>query len=294
MAAMPSALWSRRVPSSLPPLPLAALGLALVLANVWFTAWTIAELIAYPTPVDWVLFTTAADRIRSGMDPYGFDVAHESFRWSPVAAWLFVPISALGPLLWRVLHVAALLALPRRVAFIALVSWPFWFDFATGNVMTFLFVLAFLALRGSRWAAIGIIVLTILVPRPLMLPLAAWLLWRQRWLWPWAIGLFVAHAGALLVVGWTDAWVARLLETGGSQIGIPFDVGPARFIGTLWIPIGAGLAVVLLLLRRVGWACLVVSPYWLPYYLFMPLLELGRTNDGIDPYRSRSQRQDLG
>jgi hypothetical protein len=283
-APMSSAIWSRRVPRNLPSLPIAALILTLALANVWFTSWTIAELIAYPTPVDWILFTTAADRIRQGVDPFAFNVANESFRWSPVAAWLFVPVSWMGSLAWRLLHPMALLLLPRRVAIIALLSWPFWFDLATGNIMTFIFVLSFLALRGNRPAGIAILALALLVPRPLMVPLVAWLLWRHRDLWPWGIGLFVAHAAVVLLTGWTDAWFVRLLETGGPQIGIPFDVGPARFIGVLWMPIGAALAVVLLLFRRVGWACLVANPYWLPYYLFMPMLELGTRPQAADPY----------
>jgi hypothetical protein len=284
MARMSSALVSKRQPNGLPPLSKAALILALVLANVWFAAWTIAELIAFPTPVDWVVLTDAAQRIGQGIDPYAFHIADGSFRWSPVVAWLFIPLSALGPFLWRLLHLAALLLLPRRAALIALVSWPFWFDFATGNVMTFVFVLAFLALRGSRWAAITTMLLTILVPRPLMLPLAAWLLWQRPWLWRWAIGLLAAHAVALVFTGWTFEWLTRLIEVAPGQIGIPFDVGPARLIGVWWIPLGAVLAIALVLLRRVGWACLVASPYWLPYYLFMPLLEIGTDPRAPDPY----------
>jgi uncharacterized membrane protein len=267
----------RRVPSSLPPLPIAAMWLAVVLGNAWFTAWTIAELVAFPTPVDWVLFTTAAERISSGANPYGFDVAGESFRWSPVIAWGFAAISAIGEAAWRILHFAALLFLPsRRLAVIALVSWPFWFDVATGNVMTFVFVMVVHAMRGSRVASVLVIATAILIPRPLMLPVVAWVLWRDRFLAMWTVGLFAVHVGSLALTGWSVEWVARLLETGQSQVGIPFDVGPARLIGLAWIPIGLVLAALLLRRGRPGWASLAASPYWLPYYLFMPLVELDR------------------
>ena len=274
----------RRMPAALPPLPFAGVIVALVLANVWFTTWTVAELIAYPTPVDWVLFTTAGERISAGIDPYDFSVAGESFRWSPLAAWLFDSLAPMGTLGWRLLHVLALLFIPdRRLALLTLLSWPFWFDLATGNVMTFVFVLALWALRGGRAASVGIIAVAILVPRPLMLPLVIWLLWKRRGLWRWGIGLLAAHAGALLVTGWTAEWLARLLETGTSQIGIPFDVGPARLIGLAWVPIGLALSAVLVWRGRVGWASLAASPYWLPYYLFMPLLELDRARGEPPP-----------
>src|SRR5205823_450904 len=118
----------------------------------------------------------------------------------PIVAWLFVPISWLGPTMWRILHVAAALALPgRRLALLVLVSWPFWFDFATGNVVVLALLLAVYALRGSRGAGLGFLAMTLLVPRPLMLPVAGWLLWKRPWLrWP-AIGLFAAHVVIVLV-----------------------------------------------------------------------------------------------
>ena len=62
----------------------------------------------------------------------------------------------------------------------------------------------------------------------------------------------------------------------GRPIGIPFDVGPSRLIGSLWVPIGLVLAAVLTWRGRLGWASLAASPYWLPYYLMMPFLEIRR------------------
>lgn len=250
---------------------------ALGLANAWFTGWTIAELIAYPTPVDWRVLTTAAHLISHGRDPYAFAFGDGSFRWSPLIAWLFVPISAAGPYVWAFAHVAVLALVPnRRLAVLVLLSWPFWFDLATGNVMTFVFVAALWALRGHRVASILVLGLAMLVPRPLMIPLVVWLLWKQPWTRPVALGLVALHLAGLALVGWTAAWLVRLGEVAPSQIGTPFDVGPARLVGALWAPIGLVMAAVLLWRGRVGWASLAASPYWLPYYLFMPLLELDR------------------
>lgn len=264
-------------PHGLPPLWISAAVLALVLANVFYTTFTIIELIAYPTPVDWNLFVTAAGRIQHGANPYGFAVAGEAYRWSPLAAWMFVPISWLGPTLWRVLHVAAALALPdRRLTLLVLVSWPFWFDFATGNVMILVLLVAVWALRGSRLASLGFLALTLLVPRPLMLPVAAWLLWKRADLrWP-AVAMAVLLVGAVLVIGWGGEWVARLLETPTTQVGIHFDVGPSRLIGALWVPIGLAIAAWLTWRGRLGFASLAASPYWLPYYLIMLFLEIRR------------------
>src|SRR5437773_1431150 len=107
---------------------------------------------------------------------------------------------------------AAALALPdRRLALLTLVSWPFWFDFATGNVMVGVLLLAVYALRGSRLAALGFLAMTLLVPRPLMLPVAAWLLWKRpdlRWS---ALALLVAHSVGVLAVGWGGEWLGRLV-----------------------------------------------------------------------------------
>ncbi len=272
-----AATLRRPGPRGLPPLYIAAPLLALVLANVFYTTFTLIELFAYPAPFDFGLFVTAAHRISAGENPYAFAVAGESFRWSPVAAWIFVPISWLGPTVWRILHVLGALALPdRRMALVVLLSWPFWYDFATGNLMILVLLLAVYALRGSRAAGVGFLALTLLVPRPLMIPVAAWLLWKRPDLrWP-AVGLIVVHTALMLGVGWGLEWIARLVQTPATQVGIHGEVGPDRLIGVIWIPIGFVLGVILTWRGRLGWASLAMSPYWLPYYLYMPLLEVRR------------------
>src|SRR6476659_726088 len=168
----------------------------------------------------------------------------------------------MGPMLWRILHVVRALTLPeRRLALLILVSWPFWFDFATGNVMIGVLLLAMFALRVSRFAALGFLALTLLIPRPLMLPVAVWLLWKRPELrWP-AVALFAAHAVGVLAVGWGGEWLGRLIQTPTTQLGIPFDVGPSRIIGSVWVPIGLTLAAWLTWRGRLGFASLVASPY---------------------------------
>lgn len=258
----------------LPPWHTAAALLALMLANTWFTAWTIAELIAFPAPVDWNLATEAGRRLAAGRTPYDFG-GDTPFLWSPVAAWLIHHAEFVGPTVWRLLHLAALLLLlPNwRLVLISLVSWPFWFDFATGNLMTFVFVAAVLAMRGRNIGGVAFMALAVLVPRPLMIPIVAWLLWKQPMLRPWFAAIFVVHAVGVAATGWGVAWIGRLTETTPQLVGIAFDVSPGRFIGAWWPLIGVAVGLWLFKRGRPGLASLAVSPYWLPYYLFMPLLE---------------------
>lgn len=87
-------------------------------------------------------------------------------------------------------------------------------------------------------AAVGI------VPRPLMIPVAAWLLWTRP-------------------------------VAAGGDVAIPSNVGPSRFIGIPWLLVGVPLAAWLTLRGRLGVAALAASRYWLPYYLLFPIVELG-------------------
>ena len=280
---MPGTDWTarydrlRRVPAWLPPWYVAGAVLALFLANAWFTAWTIAELILLPDPVDWNLATEAGQRLVGGRNPYGFG-GETPFLWSPAAAWLIHHLEFVGPTIWRILHFGAvLLLLPnRRLVVICLISWPFWFDVATGNLMTFVFVAAVSAMRGYHVGGIAFLALAMLVPRPLMIPTGAWLLWKQPVLRLWFAAVLAAHAIAVLVTGWGGEWIGRVTDTTPQLVGIPFDVSPSRFIGEWWPPIGLALAIWLLRSGRPGLASLAISPYWLPYYLFMPLAELDR------------------
>ena len=194
------------------------------------------------------------------------------YRWSPLAAW---PLGWLPPLpVWIALHFAVLpLFRDWRIVLLVLAFPPFWFDLQAGNVMIFVVLAAWWALRGNR-LGIGIyLALLLFMPRPLMVPLGAWLLWRQpEWRLPF-LGMFAVHAG---LVAWTelgDEWLRRLTES-SSELGHPLNWGASRFIGVAWLPIGAALAVFLTWKGRLGLASLAAAPYLFPYYFLFLVLDL--------------------
>lgn len=63
-----------------------------------------------------------------------------SYVYSPIAALILGPLASLGAVPFAGLHLLALLALPRRVALLAALSFPFWVDTLFGNMFTFVFV----------------------------------------------------------------------------------------------------------------------------------------------------------
>jgi hypothetical protein len=259
-------------PNGLPSLPLAAGLVAFVCLNL-YVAWpTIVAVFDGSYAFDWTNFVEAAERFGTGTlydqePPY-------AFRWSPVAAWLLGFVTLMPLWLWQVLHVAALPLLGSwLLAGVVLASYPFWFDVQTGNLMTFVTVAGFLALGGSRVATAAFLVLAVLIPRPLMLPLALWLLWRRpATRLPFA-AFFVVHALVVVGLGYAQDWVGALTDVNAELVN-DFNFGPSRFIGPLWIPIGLALAAWLTWRGRLGLASLAISPYWLPYYFLMLVLEV--------------------
>lgn len=220
---------------------------------------------------DWFTFTTAADLV--GTDAlYRFEGG--AYRHSPLFAYAFGVIAVLGPLTWRVLHILVLALLPTwRLAAISLLFFPFWADLFSGNVLTFAFVAAATAIAGSRIGTGAYLGLVALIPQPILLPVAAWLLWQRRsWRWPF-IGAVAAHAIIVAVTGLGDDW---LLAVWGSalEIGAPIGIGPSRLIGWLWIPLGLGVAAWCTLRGRLGFASLYASPVWLHFDPLMVLLQL--------------------
>lgn len=252
----------------------AAVAIGLVAAvNLYLAARSIGLMLDGVPAVDWELYVEATRRLNGG-DLYAVTDDYSN-RYSPLftaAFGLIVPIGVVG---WRVLHLVAVLALPSwpmRLA--ALASWPLWYDIQTGNLLAFVFLAAAWALRGSRLAIGVYLLLTILGPRPLMLPLAAWLLWqRPEWRWPFAAA-FIFHVAAVIGLGRAEGWAGTLIAA-TEDASLPSNVGPSRFIGTIpWLIIGLPLAAWLTWKGRLGLASLAASPYWLPYYLLMLLLEL--------------------
>jgi hypothetical protein len=241
--------------------------------NLYLAGRSIGLILDGAPAVDWNQYVDAARRLTSG-DLYAVTDTY-AYHYSPIIAALFGPLSLLGTVGWRLLHVAAAIAMPTwPMRLLALGSWPFWYDVEAGNLMVFVVLAAAWALRGSRLVAGAYLVFLLLVPRPLMLPVAVWLLWKHPGLRvPFAIA-FVAHAVAVLATGWGPEWMMAMFAAGG-DIAIPSNVGPSRFIGMLpWLVIGLPLAVWLTTRNRLGLASLAASPYWLPYYLLVMLLEL--------------------
>lgn len=245
---------------------------AFAIATVWYSYWTV---MAYRGPTDWAIFQTAADRIAAGMDPYVETNArfHLAFRWSPVAAWMLVPITLMPFWLSSLLHLPALAGFRNwRVAALVAVSWPFIVELLAGGVMIFVALSAWWAYRGSRAGTAVFLAFAILIPRPLMLPLLVWLLWHRPEIRVPFIVAFLVHAGVVVVLGWHVEWIERLLVS-DLDIGNPMNVGPSRMIASAWVPIGAILALILTWRGHLGWASLAASPYWLPPYLLMLVLE---------------------
>lgn len=235
------------------------------------------------TGEDWDVIRHGAELVLAGESPFG----DPKYRWSPVAAWLTVPLLTLPYLGWIALHVAAILALRDwRAIAISLVSWPFWQDAGVGNVLAFVVLAGWWALRGSRTAALVYLALCILIPRPLMLPLGAWLLWTSPGTRLPAFGMLAFHAVMVTISGFGLEWLGVLANAGRVDMANSYALGPAKLIGVAWVIIGIPLALVLTRVGRLGLAGLAASPYWLPYYLLFLLLELrpvSRSEVSVEP-----------
>jgi hypothetical protein len=262
----------RSGPRGLPPIWLVAVVLAIGIPNLAAAAATIRTLLVDGYAFDWTNFLRAADRF-PGAELYEFAEPY-AFRYSPVAAWLFGVIAPMGLTAWRLAHLAALAFLRDwRLIVLVLLSYPLWFDVETGNLLTFVAVAGVAALRGSQIGIAIYLILFLLVPRPLALPLTAWLLWRRpAWRIPFA-ALFVAQAAVVAALGLAGPWLTALLGS-SSEFHADLNLGPSAIIGSWWLVVAIPLAGWLTWRGRLGLASLAASPYWLPYYFLMLLLEL--------------------
>jgi hypothetical protein len=82
------------------------------------------------------------------------------------------------------------------------------------------------------------------------------------------------HAVAVLATGQAAAWIGELVGGVPNDYVNPSNIGPSRFLGLAWLVVGVPLAAWLTVKGRIGLASLVISPYVLPYYLMMGLLDL--------------------
>lgn len=118
----------------------------------------------------------------------------------------------------------------------------------------------------------GFLALTLLIPRPLMMPVVAWLLWQRRELRLWFALMAAGYLALVAISGLGPEFLAKLTTTSG-LVDFGTNVSPSRLIGLWWVPIGVALSVWLTLRGRLGWAALAFSPYLLPNYLLMLVLE---------------------
>lgn len=200
--------------------------------------------------------------------------AVETYRWSPVAIWALVLITPLGITAWRAAQLVTVFTLRDwRAIALVLVSAPFWMDVTSGQAMTFVAVAAWHAVRGSRVGTWIFLTFCVLMPRPLMLPVLVWLLWKRPNLRLGFAVLVVVHGVAVLATGLGPDWVARLVAS-SSELRHVNNLAPSRFIGAAWIPVGFAIAGWLTWRGRLGLASLAASPYVFPYYLLMLILEL--------------------
>lgn len=249
---------------------MASIGLlALVAINCVGLAQTFLWLVRYGGGGDWIVL-----QLLSADDPY----AVGGFRWSPPAAWIWATaVVPLGLPLWQLFHLAAL-ALIRdwRVIAIALLSWAFWQDVANGNVMTFVVVSAWWALRGNPAGMVTYLALSVLIPRPLMIPVLIWLLWKRASARFWFVGFAALVVVLAILSGQFGDWVERMIVTGRDELASIWNIGASRLLGPVWIPIGILSAAVLAWKGWLGLASIVISPYLFPYYGLMGLLDVPR------------------
>ena len=154
----------------------------------------------------------------SSTAPYDNDF----YRWAPPALWIWKNVvEPIGFWPWFALHFVAIALLrPRWLLLVVLLAWPFWSDAVNGSTLTFVAVSASLALAGSRPATVVYVIFFVLMPRPLMVPVLAWLMWRRRTDLVWLVALGAIVLASSVALGQLGPWFSRLLSTGGSEMAV--------------------------------------------------------------------------
>lgn len=242
-------------------------------------------IIAYPVVVpagnDWRIMERAVLNLstnpyESGTYVYTPLLTH-LFAWTLLPLGLWVTMAAhlaVLPLLRGPLLIAVVLATPA-----------FWMTVALGNVFWFGIVFGLLALRGSRWAMIATVLMFVLLPRPIMLPLVAWLVWKEPVARLPALAIAAAAVVLNLATGYADEWfTAALSFSADPRFRDAWDWGPTHALGSWWLIVGVPLAAWLTYRGQVGWAGLAMSPYLVPPAFLVLLFELpGRDRDWWPP-----------
>ena len=225
-------------------------------------------------PHDWGVFEQLQQRLADG-SLYVHEPGY-NFVWSPAAAWILaygaVP---LGFYAWFVLHAVSLALLRDRLLItLAVCSLPLWIDAGLGNTVAFAFVAGVLALRGSRLGELAFLAFFVLIPRPVTLPLALWLLWRQpRTRLPFAAIAAVVVLTAI-ASGHALDWLGAVASLTAEHASGAANAGPTRLLGMWWMLVGVPLAIWLAAHRRFGLAGLAITPYLFPQYLLVALWDV--------------------
>ena len=258
----------------------AVIGAALILAVAANVVGLATIVIDHQRAFDWDNYVEAARRYPLGTL---YDWQHPyAFHYAPQLAPVLGVITSAGLVAWRAAHFVALALLPsRRLGLLLLVSYPFWADVINGNLMVFVLLAAAWAYRGNGVAMAVYLGLCVLIPRPIILPLAAWLLWRRpASRWP-LVGILVIVALTALGTGYLPDWIDSLQASGVQEISNDFNLSPSHLLGPAWVIIGLPLAIWLTRRGRLGWASMAISPYLLPYWVQMLGLELVRPQESL-------------
>lgn len=258
-----------------PPLPIAAALVIYVIVNVYLSVLTVDANFLRHDPADWAVFQQLQPRLASGrlyeLEPGYF------YIWTPLAAVILSVIATIGFPIWAALHFLALGFLRDRLLIaLSAVSWGFWTDVSAGNIFTFVFVAAVAAIRGSAVGSFAYLALFALAPRPVQVPLAAWIVLRRADLRVPAAALFAGAFAANLATGEMQRWVAVAGATPLSQFGFQYNLGLTRLLGIAGIAVGIPLGILLCRRGFLGLGGVAMSPYVLPQYWLMPLVDMAR------------------
>lgn len=210
------------------------------------------------------------------------ELYEHTWRYSPVLLPAVLAVSAAGPFVLAMAQLAAvalLSRLDRRLLYLVAFSAFFWIDLVVGNVFTFTAVAAAFAIAGSRSGSLAYLTLCLLMPRPIQLPLAVWLLWRRPQLVMPFGAILALHTAGVVLSGHGLEWLGALGRAGGTELGAAYAVGPGQWIGFWWLLVAWPLAAVMAWRGSAAMAAsagVVATPYLLPQYLLIAVVAASR------------------
>ncbi len=222
---------------------------------------------------DFQQYAGALERFLDGEPLY---IDESKWRYSPAAILTLAPGIWLGLLGWTLLHILAVaLIRPWWLATVFALSWPYFVDVVSGNTVAFVAVAGILAVRGSARATYAYWWLTLIMPRPFQLPLAAYLAWRRPDLRRGLAVMIVANVLLVLLLGQGVEWIEYLRARGTENLSLGFNIHPFAELGLAWLVIGVPAAGVLTYLGYPGIAGVIVFPSLLAQYLLIAFADVG-------------------